>query len=103
MKKIIALMLAVLMMAAMCVTFASCGQDAVELVAIDATDLLAEDFGIAIKKGNTALLEAVNAVLAKAMAANLYDGWYEVCQIYSEVKTADQLGYDDYGNKKTEE
>ena len=40
MKKIIALMLAVLMMAAMCISFASCAQPKVELVAIDATDLL---------------------------------------------------------------
>ena len=80
MKKIIALMLAVLMMAAMCVSFASCGQEAVELVAIDATDLLAEDFGIAIKKGNTALLEMVNAVVNEWVAngtMNKYVDYYD--------------------------
>ena len=57
---------------------------------------------ILLNKEDAALLESVNAALAKAMAANLYDGWYEACQIYAEVKTADELGYDDEGNKITE-
>ncbi len=34
-----------------------------KLSAVAATDLLQEDFGIAVKKGNTALLNAVNAVI----------------------------------------
>ena len=42
------------------------------------------------------------AALAKAKAAGLYNTWYETCEIYSEIKTADQLGYDDEGNKITE-
>lgn len=54
---------------------------------------------ILINKEDAALLEKVNAALAKAMAADLYDGWYEACQIYAEVKTLDELGYDDEGNK----
>ena len=57
---------------------------------------------ILLNKEDAALLEAVNAALAKAMAADLYDTWYEACQIYAEVKTADELGYDDEGNKITE-
>jgi polar amino acid transport system substrate-binding protein len=57
---------------------------------------------ILIQKGNTELLATVNAALAKAKAAGLYDTWYETCEIYSEIKTADQLGYDDDGNKITE-
>ena len=57
---------------------------------------------ILLNKNDAELLEAVNAALAKAMAANLYDGWYEACQIYAEVKTLDELGYDDEGNKITE-
>ena len=57
---------------------------------------------ILLNKEDAELLEAVNAALAKAMAANLYDTWYEACQIYAEVKTADELGYDDEGNKITE-
>ena len=57
---------------------------------------------ILLQKGDTALLETINAALAKAKAAGLYDTWYETCEIYSEIKTADQLGYDDEGNKITE-
>lgn len=60
---------------------------------------------ILVNKSNNDLLEKVNTVLAKAMATkledgtSLYDGWYEACQIYSQVKTIDELGYDDNGNK----
>lgn len=57
---------------------------------------------VLVNKTNNALLEKVNAALAKAMSADLYDGWYEACQIYSQVKTMDDLGYDDEGNKITE-
>ena len=57
---------------------------------------------ILLNKNDAELLEAVNAALAKAMAANVYDGWYEACQIYAEVKSLDELGYDDEGNKITE-
>ena len=57
---------------------------------------------VLLNKEDAELLEAVNAALAKAMSANLYDGWYEACQIYAEVKTLDELGYDDDGNKITE-
>ena len=57
---------------------------------------------ILLNKDDAELLEAVNAALAKAMAADLYTGWYEACQIYAEVKTIDELGYDDEGNKITE-
>lgn len=57
---------------------------------------------ILLNKEDAELLEAVNAALAKAMAADLYDTWYEACQVYAEVKTLDELGYDDEGNKITE-
>ena len=57
---------------------------------------------VLLNKNDADLLEKVNAALAKAMAADLYDGWYEACQIYAEVKTLDELGYDDEGNKITE-
>ena len=57
---------------------------------------------ILLNKADTALLASVNAALAKAKAAGLYDTWYEACQIYAEVKTIDELGYDDEGNKITE-
>lgn len=55
-----------------------------------------------IQKGNTELLDAVNAALAKAMSNDYYSGWYEACQIYSGIATLDELGYDDDGNKITE-
>lgn len=58
---------------------------------------------ILLNKEDDELLEKVNAALAKAMAADLYDTWYEACQIYAEVKTLDELGYDDEGNKITAE
>jgi polar amino acid transport system substrate-binding protein len=57
---------------------------------------------ILLNKNDAELLAKVNTALGKAMAADLYDGWYEACQIYAEVKTADELGYDDEGNKITE-
>jgi ABC-type amino acid transport substrate-binding protein len=61
MKKIISLALAVIMIAC-CFALTSCGDDE-KYVAIDASDLLVEDFGIAVKKGNTALMEEVNKVV----------------------------------------
>ena len=57
---------------------------------------------VLLNKNDADLLAEVNAALAKAMEADLYDGWYEACQIYAEVKTLDELGYDDEGNKITE-
>ena len=55
-----------------------------------------------VQKGNTDLLNKVNAALDKALAEDYYTGWYEACQIYSGVSTADELGYDDNGNKIVE-
>ncbi len=57
---------------------------------------------VLLNKEDEELLEKVNAALGKAMAADVYDSWYEACQIYSEVKTIDELGYDDEGNKITD-
>ena len=65
MKKILALVLAVVMLAC---CFVSCGKTNADFVATDATDLLKEDFGIAVKKGNSALLAAVNAVVDEWVA-----------------------------------
>ena len=60
MKKIICFALVAIMMIT---CFAACGASNDEFVATDATDLLKEDFGIAVKKGNTALLNMVNEVV----------------------------------------
>lgn len=60
MKKIISLVLVVLMLA---MALTACGKKNSDFVATDASDLLQEDFGIAVKKGNTELLAAVNKVI----------------------------------------
>ena len=62
MKKIISLALALVMLVGALGMFASCGKNK-NLVALDAVDLLVEDFGIAVKKGNTKLLTEVNKVI----------------------------------------
>ena len=61
MKKILSLALCVLMLVSL-FAFASCGSQS-DYVAMDATDLLVEDFGIAVKKGNDTLMEEVNKVI----------------------------------------
>lgn len=57
---------------------------------------------ILLNKKSTELGDKVNAALGKALADDVYTGWYEACQIYSEIKSIDELGYDDDGNKITE-
>lgn len=60
MKKILALALATVMLVC---CFVSCSKSNDDFVATDATDLLQEDFGIAVKKGNSTLLAEVNKVV----------------------------------------
>ncbi len=57
---------------------------------------------ILLNKNDTEMLTKVNTVLAKAMAAKVYDDWYDACVIYAGISTLDELGYDDEGNKITE-
>ena len=66
MKKIISLALLLVMVVSV-FALTSCGGND-EYVAIDATDLLQEDFGIATKKGDTAMLNAVNEVVNEWVA-----------------------------------
>ncbi|MBQ3018633.1 MAG: transporter substrate-binding domain-containing protein [Clostridia bacterium] len=68
MKKIISLSLVAVMLVALVFCFASCGKDKEEYVAVDASDLLKEDFGIAIKKGDTAMKTAVDEVVNEWVA-----------------------------------
>lgn len=68
MKKIISLMLALITVFSFAVSFTSCDNTVKEYVATEATDLVQEDFGIAVKKGNTALLEKINAVVDEWVA-----------------------------------
>ena len=54
---------------------------------------------ILIQKGDTETLAAVNAALGKAMAADVYDPWYEACKTYGDVTSIDEFGYTDDGKK----
>ena len=54
---------------------------------------------ILVQKGDTEMLEAINGALGKAMAANVYDAWYEACKTYGGVTSIDNLGYTDDGKK----
>lgn len=54
---------------------------------------------ILVNKNNQALCDQVNAVLAKAMAAGVYDAWYNACQTYAGISSVDENGYDENGNK----
>ncbi len=62
MKKLIFASMATVLSAACLLGAAACGGNG-DFVANDATDLLQEDFGIAVKKGDTEMLNAVNAVV----------------------------------------
>ena len=44
------------------------------------------------------MLDKVNAALAKAMAADVYDAWYAACEVYAGVSTLDESGFDKDGN-----
>jgi ABC-type amino acid transport substrate-binding protein len=57
---------------------------------------------IMINKDNAELGEQVNAILDQQEKDNVWDSWYEACKLLGEIKTADELGYDDAGNKITE-
>ena len=57
---------------------------------------------VMINKNNTELGEQVNAILDQQEKDAVWDTWYEAAQMLGEIKTADELGYDDDGNKITE-
>ena len=57
---------------------------------------------ILVNSGNEELGNQVNEVLAQIKADNTTEGWYEACQLLAEIKTIDELGYDDQGNKISE-
>ena len=50
---------------------------------------------IMLHKGDTELLEAVNAALAKANSEGLYAGWYEEALKAAESETAEEVSVDD--------
>lgn len=57
---------------------------------------------VMINKDNAELCEQVNAVLDQEEKDGVWDGWYEASQLLGNIKTIDELGYDDEGNKITE-
>lgn len=82
MKKITKISISVLLIATVvgaCFAFVACNDDSSNLVAVAATDLLQEDFGIAVTKGNTSLMSAVNQVVDEWLAngkMNQYMDYY---------------------------
>lgn len=73
MKKLLAFILSITMIISCVAALTSCNltdddfaddsNKEAKFVAVDATDLIAEDFGIAVKKGNTELLNMINEVV----------------------------------------
>ena len=57
---------------------------------------------ILLNKNSTELLKQVNAALAKALAANLYDGWYEDAKALAGISTAAEVSYNDDGSAPTD-
>ena len=53
---------------------------------------------VILKKGDDAMTEKVNAILAKAEAAGLYAEWYEEAEILAGSKDAQEISYDDNGS-----
>lgn len=89
MKKVLSLALAALMLFSFVGVFTACGNNA-EYVAVDATDLLKEDFGIAVKKGSPELLSEVNKVVDEWVANGTmtkYVDYYTALAEYAEDST----------------
>ena len=76
MKKRILFPVLTAVMAFSCVAFAGCTKD-VELAAYDAQDVLQEDFGIAVKKGDAEMLDAVNAVINEWLENGDMDKYFD--------------------------
>ncbi len=53
---------------------------------------------VLVNKEDTEMLEKVNAALAKAMAAGVYNDWYAACEKYAGIDTKDESGFDEDGN-----
>lgn len=53
---------------------------------------------VILKKGDDELTAKVNAILAKAKDAGLYEVWYAQAQVLAGSKTAAEVGYDENGN-----
>lgn len=97
MKKIISLTIAAIMLVMALATFTSCqDQSDNEFVILAAKELEVEDFGIAVKKGNTELLDMVNAVIKEWLDNGTMDKYIEYYNAVSKGEKADA------GDLKTE-
>ncbi len=83
MKKILSLVMILAMLASFTLCFASCGGNE-DYVAIDASDLLVEDFGIAVKKGSTELLAAINTVINAWVADGTMQKYVDYYDAYAK-------------------
>lgn len=92
MKKIIAIALSVIMILGAVSVFASCDFSSKKFVAIDAADLLKEDFGIAVKKGNTKLMDMVNAVVDEWVADGTMTKYIDYYDAIAKGESADANG-----------
>ncbi|MBQ9099308.1 MAG: transporter substrate-binding domain-containing protein [Clostridia bacterium] len=87
MKKVLTLVLAVLMLVTCVAAFSACSKTNDDFVAVDAADLLQEDFGIAVKKNSPELLAAVNTVVDEWVANGTmtkYVEYYTALADYAE-------------------
>ena len=83
MKKILSLILIVAMLATFSLSLASCNGNS-NYTAVDASDLLKEDFGIAVKKGSTDLLNAVNSVINAWVANGTMQKYIDYYDAYAQ-------------------
>ena len=73
MKKIISLILAVLMLVGCMTMFASCGGDAIKEVKVINIKLTEEEYAFAVQKGDTEMLQKLNAFMAEIKANGKFD------------------------------
>jgi len=92
MKKIIAMALALVMMLGAVSTLVACDMEKKEFVALDATDLIKEDFGIAIKKGDSKMAEMVNEVVDAWVADGTMAKYVDYYDAIAKGETPDANG-----------
>ncbi len=103
MKKLLAFILSITMIITTVAALSSCsftdddftddsGDATPKFVAMDATDLIAEDFGIAIKKGNTELANMVNAVVDAWVADGTMTKYVDYYDAIANGETPDANG-----------
>ena len=101
MKRIIAVALSLIITLCAVCSFTACGGETKELVALDATDLLKEDFGIAVKKGSDELLAMINDVVDEWVADGTMTKYVDYYDAVAKGETPNANGLKtswDFGN-----